>query len=325
MASTVKPADRKIPPLTSASWRFSRRRGTVPTPSPGVAGVARDRPFKRPPPGPGQAAVASGSGADKGRATEALTLHHPHIVRTRRWLGERAAAFMWCAMSCGGKNLRQTHGRIALTPPDGDQLRGYFLPGLRGAGGSRTGAASPTAEVSAENILIADDGMCAAQRLEAPPTARAPQHLADLQRRGDGRAAMSRRSGSYLISNVPADTRRVRFAGRAQARIEGVLAPLRNARRRCAMPSIRSIASRRRRSGRPIARGDRRRPDATSRRPAGSAPRAAACHLEARRCSVRFPTMPLNRRFLQTPRLPRPPRWEVGHRSFSRAAAARRR
>ncbi len=132
--------------------------GVVETPTPGVkAWLARDTAA------PGQQPVLikriSATATGKGRATEALALRHPAIVRTRRWLAQEDGTLYVVRDVVRGKNLRQVLGRN----PDertAAAIEQMLLPIIEAltyahARGYAHGG------ISAENILIAEGGAAA--------------------------------------------------------------------------------------------------------------------------------------------------------------------
>ena len=101
--------------------------GPLETPTPGVrAWLAND-------PSNGRKAVLIkrlGVGNQgKGRATEALALEHPSIVRTRRWLFEGGSLYVIRDV-VRGKNLRQTMAALGSSHLNPETLRKYLVPAL---------------------------------------------------------------------------------------------------------------------------------------------------------------------------------------------------
>lgn len=145
--------------------------GTVETPTPGAkAWLARDTAFagepvllKRVPPGIG-----------KGRATAALSLRHPNVVRTRRWLAEGGTLYVVRDI-VRGRNLRQSLSGIEATRLSAEALRRLLLPAVDAleyahAQGVAHGGISP------ENILVCEDGTVRVSDF-ATADPLAPQHV----------------------------------------------------------------------------------------------------------------------------------------------------
>lgn len=126
--------------------------GPVETPAPGVKAWLANDPADARRPVLIKRLIA---GQGKGRATEALTLHHDNIVRTRRWLADGGSLYVVRDI-IRGKNLRQS---IAATAGiDLDQMRAYFLPVLDALDFAH-GRGIAHGGLSPENIIVAaDDG-----------------------------------------------------------------------------------------------------------------------------------------------------------------------
>lgn len=95
-------------------------------------------------------------GAGRARATEALALVHPNIVRTRRWIAEGGALYVVRDI-VRGKNLRQSLAVPGGARPSPELIRRILLPVIDAlayahAQGVAHGGLSP------ENILIGEDG-----------------------------------------------------------------------------------------------------------------------------------------------------------------------
>lgn len=124
---------------------------SVETPTPGTAvWLARDPVMKRP-----VLLRRLASSAARARATEAIQLDHPHIIRTRRWLIDDNQLYVIRDVA-RGKNLRQRLAALGGRP-DSESLRALLLPVLEAL---EFAHARPLAHggISYENILIADDG-----------------------------------------------------------------------------------------------------------------------------------------------------------------------
>ena len=147
--------------------------GPVETPTPGVrAWLARDRTDGQKPLLIKRLSGTGGSGG-KGRATEALALLHPSIVRTRRWMVHEGALYVVRDV-VRGKNLRQTLTGSGIERSPGLVQR-MLLPVIdaliyaHGQGFAHGG-------VSPENVLIADDGSVYVSDW-ATVDPKAPQHF----------------------------------------------------------------------------------------------------------------------------------------------------
>jgi hypothetical protein len=96
-------------------------------------------------------------GLGKARATQALALVHPNIVRTRRWLSEGGHLYVVRDV-VRGKNLRQSLAAAGGTRPSPELVRRLLLPVLdaleyaHGRGAAHGG-------ISPDNILITDEGV----------------------------------------------------------------------------------------------------------------------------------------------------------------------
>ncbi len=143
----------------------------IDTPTPGVrAWLAQDR-------ADGQRPVlikrVDGRAGSKGRATEALALLHPAVVRTRRWLAEDGALYVVRDV-VRGKNLRHLLAGED-TPSSAASLRRLLLPAIEAleyahAQGFAHGGVSP------ENVLVGDEGgVYVSDFATADP--KAPQHF----------------------------------------------------------------------------------------------------------------------------------------------------
>jgi hypothetical protein len=188
--------------------------GPVETPSPGAkawlaidsANARRAVLIKR---------VAAGQG--KGRATEALTLHHERIARTRRWLFEGGSLYVVRDL-IRGKNLRQT---IAAQTPGGldlEQVRGYLLPVIEALEFAH-GRGIAHGGVSPENVLVADDARILLTDFgttDPRAPAHAPSYGGTATTAGDVKA-MSRLIATYL------PTRGAFASSMLRGRIEGLL------------------------------------------------------------------------------------------------------
>lgn len=143
--------------------------GPVETPTPGVrAWLARDTSSGQKP-----VLIKRVDAAGKGRATGALALLHPGIVRTRRWFAEGAALYVVRDV-VRGKNLRQRMTGEG-TARSADTVRRLLLPVIdalwyaHGEGFAHGG-------VSPENVLIGDDGAVGISDW-ATADPKAPQHF----------------------------------------------------------------------------------------------------------------------------------------------------
>jgi tRNA A-37 threonylcarbamoyl transferase component Bud32 len=124
--------------------------GPIPTPTAGVrAWLANDAASRR------AVMVKRVAAANKGRATEALALLHPNIVRTRRWLLDGNYIFVVRDV-VRGKNLRQSLAAPGGARPSPEVLRRVLLPVLdaieyaHGHGMAHGG-------ISPDNILVGED------------------------------------------------------------------------------------------------------------------------------------------------------------------------
>ncbi len=68
--------------------------------------------------------------ARKGRATESLTLLHPHIARTRRWIAGDTGFIYVVRDVVRGKNLRQSLASSSGTRPSPELIRRLLIPVL---------------------------------------------------------------------------------------------------------------------------------------------------------------------------------------------------
>lgn len=134
----------------------------------------------------------------KARATEALSLHHPHIVRTRRWLAD--SGFLYVIRDVvKGKNLRQTLAALGGARPTPELLRKIITPVLDAIAYAHL-QGLPHGGISPDNILVADDGgIWLSDFATTDPTA--PQHFSTYQGNatvaGDVKA-LSRVVSAYL-------------------------------------------------------------------------------------------------------------------------------
>lgn len=188
--------------------------GPVETPTPGIrAWLANDvvGEERRP------VLIKRVGNAGKGRATEALSLLHPHIVRTRRWMTE--GGYLYVVRDVvRGKNLRQLLGVSSATRPSPELLRRLLMPLLDAlefahARGAEHGGVSP------ENLLVTDAGhIWISDFATADP--KAPHHFnayhGEATVKGDIRATAGMIS-AYLPTSGPFATSVVR------GRIEGLL------------------------------------------------------------------------------------------------------
>jgi len=150
--------------LTQADARvlsLFERPGAVETPTPGVrAWLARDTSESQ---RPVLVKRLAAGGANKARATEALALRHAGVVRTRRWLFEPgpggSTALYVVRDVVRGRNLKQvlTGTAAAAAAAEPEALRGLLLPVIEALEYAH-GAGVAHGGVSAENILVGDDG-----------------------------------------------------------------------------------------------------------------------------------------------------------------------
>jgi tRNA A-37 threonylcarbamoyl transferase component Bud32 len=124
--------------------------GPIPTPTAGVrAWLANDAASRR-------AVMVKRIGAvNKGRATEALGLLHPNIVRTRRWLLDGNYLFVVRDV-VRGKNLRQSLAAPGGARPSPEVLRRVLLPVLDAVEYAH-GHGMAHGGLSPDNILIGED------------------------------------------------------------------------------------------------------------------------------------------------------------------------
>jgi hypothetical protein len=187
--------------------------GAVETPTPGVrAWLASDAaPGRRP------VLIKRVGGASKGRATEALTLVHPNIVRTRRWMAEASALYVVRDV-IRGKSLRQSLAAAGGARPSPELLRKIILP-LIDALEYAHGQGLAHGGISPENILIGDDGRIFLSDF-ATADPKAPQHYptyAGAATVGGDIKALGRVLATYLPNTGP-------FAGVVvRGRIEGLI------------------------------------------------------------------------------------------------------
>ena len=146
--------------------------GPVETPTPGVkAWLARDAANEQQ---PVLIKRIDATATGRGRATEALALRHPGIVRTRRWLAQDSGTLYVVRDVVRGKNLRQVLGRSA-EERSAAAIQRLLLPVIEAlsyahAQGFAHGGISP------ENILIAEGGVVGVSDW-ATVDPKAPQHF----------------------------------------------------------------------------------------------------------------------------------------------------
>jgi Protein kinase domain len=143
---------------------------TVETPTPGsTVWLARDPVMQRP-----ILLKRLATTGNRSRLTEALTLDHPTIAHTRRWLLDDNQIYVVRDVA-RGKNLRQ---RLSAQGgrPDIETLRSLLLPVLEGLEYAH-GRQLPHGGLSYENILVADDGSVMLTDFGATDPA-APHHRA---------------------------------------------------------------------------------------------------------------------------------------------------
>lgn len=120
--------------------------------------------------------IAANATGGKGRATEALALLHPSVVRTRRWLQDGPALYVVRDV-VRGRNLKQALAGQGPsdTAPTPEVLRRLLLPVIEaleyahGQGVSHGG-------VSPENVLLGEDGRVYVSDF-ATADPKAPQHF----------------------------------------------------------------------------------------------------------------------------------------------------
>ena len=184
---------------------------SVETPTPGAAvWLARDPAMQRP-----VLVRRLASSSARARATEAIHLDHPHIVRTRRWLLDDNQLYVIRDVA-RGKNLRQRLAALGGRP-DSETLRALLLPVLDALEFAH-GRQLPHGGISYENILVSDDGQVMLTDFGTTDPA-APQHRAlyngsattenDIQ-------AMAKMIAALLPTSGPFSTPTVR------SRIEGI-------------------------------------------------------------------------------------------------------
>ena len=188
--------------------------GTVDTPTPGVrVWLARDTGDEK-----RAMMIKRVSETRKARATEALSLHHANIVRTRRWLAE--GGYLYVVRDVvKGKNLRQTISSLGGARPSPELLRKIITP-LIDALSYAHGQGIPHGGVSADNILIADDGGIWLSDFGTTDPG-APQHLPNYSGKatvlGDVRA-LARVVAAYLPTSGSF------FSPATRGKLEGILA-----------------------------------------------------------------------------------------------------
>jgi len=151
------------------------------------------------------------------RATEALHLYHPNIVRTRRWLRDTGGLYVVRDV-VKGKNLRQTLAGLGGARPTPELLRKIITPLLDTLVYAH-GQNVPHGGVSPDNILIADDGGIWLSDFATTDPA-APQHYSTYQGKtmvqGDVKA-LGRVLSAYLPTTGAFSSPAVR------GRIEGII------------------------------------------------------------------------------------------------------
>ncbi|MCX6369064.1 MAG: protein kinase [Armatimonadetes bacterium] len=143
---------------------------TVETPTPGsTVWLARDPLMQRP-----VLVKRLASVTNRARLTEALTLEHPAIAKTRRWFLDENQLYVVRDVA-RGKNLRQ---RLSAQGgrPDLETLRRLLLPVLDALEYTHS-RQLPHGGISYENILVADDGAVMLTDFGATDPA-APHHRA---------------------------------------------------------------------------------------------------------------------------------------------------
>lgn len=125
--------------------------GPVDTPTPGArVWLARDL-------GEGRAVMVKRvPNARKARATEALSLFHNNIVRTRRWLEEGDSLYVVRDV-IKGKNLRQALAALGGAKPTAELLRKIITPVIDALAYAHS-QGLPHGGVSPDNIIVADAG-----------------------------------------------------------------------------------------------------------------------------------------------------------------------
>ncbi|GAB4467132.1 MAG: hypothetical protein OHK0029_38830 [Armatimonadaceae bacterium] len=206
MATEAKDADTRAMELFEGA-------GPIDTPTPGVrAWLARDAVGEHRP-----VLIKRVKAERKERATEALLLMHPNIVRTRRWLLEEGNLYVVRDV-VKGKNLRQTLASLGGTRPTPELLRKMMAPVLDALNYTH-GLGVAHGGISADNILIANDGgIWISDFATTDPTA--PQHRSaykgEVTVQGDI-TALGRVISAYLPTTGAFASPSVR------GRIEGVL------------------------------------------------------------------------------------------------------
>ncbi|MBC8103939.1 MAG: protein kinase [Cytophagales bacterium] len=110
----------------------------------------------------------------RGRATGALSLLHPSIVRTRRWLADGSALYVVRDV-IRGRNLRQSLAAADSTRQNAEAVRRLLLPILDALTYAHA-QSFPHGGISPENILIAEDGTARLSDFGSIDP-RAPHHL----------------------------------------------------------------------------------------------------------------------------------------------------
>lgn len=148
--------------------------GPVETPAPSArAWLARDGDANGRP-----VLVKRLSSTGLGRATEALALHHPHIVPTRRWLlgnGPNSALYVVRDV-VRGRNLRQTLSALPANARDAQTMQRLFSPVLDALEYAH-GQNFAHGGVSAENIFVAADSQTVLVSDWASADPKSPQHF----------------------------------------------------------------------------------------------------------------------------------------------------
>ena len=177
---------------------------TVETPTPGgMVWLARDPQMQAP-----VLIKRLATTANRARLTEALTLDHPSIARTRRWLLDENQLYVVRDVA-RGKNLRQ---RLSAQGgrPDIETLRSLLLPVLDALEYAHS-RQLPHGGLSYENILVAEDGAVMLTDFGATDPA-APHHRAvyngsltvenDIQAMAKLIAALLPTTGSFATPTV---------------------------------------------------------------------------------------------------------------------------
>lgn len=127
--------------------------GPVETPTPGSkAWLARDPAMENKP----VLLKRVTANVGKGRATGALSLLHPNIVRTRRWLADGNTLYVVRDV-VRGRNLRQRLSTTEATRQSPEAIRRLLLPVVDALEYAH-GQGFPHGGILAENILVTEDG-----------------------------------------------------------------------------------------------------------------------------------------------------------------------